>query len=266
MSSSRSSPQHRKKPSTTTNATTTLRILCMGNSLTSGHPSGHPYAHALKERLEKMLPEVKEVECVVEGLPGDMVAPGRGGFLGRMEGRWNEAKEPFDWTIVLGGTNDLPWGHTVPDTIQGLKNAWDVPLSRGGKVLALTIPDTKFQAPSLTEKRDAVNDAIKGYKKPNFFHFDLHAAVPYHAMPPSDRPKYWEMDGVHFSAAGYDLVGRRIADALARLIRLREAQDTDIMGDARQRRMIEELCYEEERGDPKLLSQGYIVVRKKDLD
>lgn len=101
------------------------------------------------------------------------------------------------------------------------------------------------------------------------FYFDLYNAIPYHNMEPSDRPIYWNADGVHFTAAGYDLMGEKIAEELIRIMKLAEAQDTDIMSiasDPRQRRAIESMIFEEERGDPRLLSQGYIVVRKKDLD
>ena len=37
-------------------------------------------------------------------------------------------------------------------------------------------------------------------------------------------------------------------------------------GIRRQRRAVEDLIFEEERGDARLLSQGYIIVRKRDLD
>ncbi|KAH9988701.1 hypothetical protein F4779DRAFT_610861 [Xylariaceae sp. FL0662B] len=88
-------------------------------------------------------------------------------------------------------------------------------------------------------------------------------------MAPAERPKYWEQDGVHMTAAGYDLMGEKVAEGLIRIMKLAEAQDTEISSvvtDARQRRAIEQLIFEEERGDPRLLSQGYIVVRKSDLD
>lgn len=90
-------------------------------------------------------------------------------------------------------------------------------------------------------------------------------------MPPAKRSRIWEDDGVHLTEAGYDYMGEKIAEALTRIIRLAEAQETEISnlvgdGDARQRRAIEQLIFEEERGDPKLLSQGYIFVRKADLD
>jgi hypothetical protein len=88
-------------------------------------------------------------------------------------------------------------------------------------------------------------------------------------MSPQDQALYWNKDGVHLEAAGYDLMGEKIGDALVRILRLAEAQDTDIsavVSNARQRKAIEDLIYEEEMGDPRLLSQGYIIVRKKDLD
>lgn len=99
--------------------------------------------------------------------------------------------------------------------------------------------------------------------------FDLQEAVPYHTMPKADREKYWDFDGVHFTEAGYDLIGEKVAEGLIKILQLEEAQSTEISSivtDARQRRLIEELIFEEERGNPRLLSQGWIVVRKSDLD
>ncbi|XDG10324.1 hypothetical protein ABKA04_009939 [Annulohypoxylon sp. FPYF3050] len=233
----------------------TLRLLCFGNSLTAGFPAGQPYAERLKEKLEDALlgHGYREIIYEVDGVPGDLVT--RGSYLSRMEDAC--------------GTNDLGWGCSSEDLIAGLKKAWDIPLSHGSKVLALTITDTRSRYKDIKERRDEVNKAIKEYKKPNFFHFDLYNAIPYHDMVPEDRPKYWEMDGVHLSADGYNLMGEKIADQLIRVIRLAEAQEDDIKSiaaDPRQRQAIEDMIFEEERGNPKLLSQGYIVVRKSDLD
>ncbi|KAI1799088.1 SGNH hydrolase [Daldinia bambusicola] len=247
----------------------TLRILCFGNSLTSGFPVGKPYAEKLAEKLEEALlgHGYGEIQYHVEGLPGDLVT--RGSYLDRMKNSWKNRSNFYDWTIVLGGTNDLGWGCPVEDIVAGLKRTWEIPLSKGSKVLALTIPDTRARYKGVNERRDEVNTAIKEYKKPNFFYYDLYNAIPYHDMEPSDRPKYWQMDGLHLTEAGYDLMGERISTELVKLIRLAEAQDTDISSiatDARQRRAIEDMIFEEERGNPRLLSQGYIVVRKADLD
>ncbi|KAI1383056.1 SGNH hydrolase [Hypoxylon trugodes] len=249
-----------------------LRILCFGDSLTAGYPASQPYAEKLKEKLEDALlvHSYSEIEYEVEGVPGDLVT--RGSYLQRMRDSWRiatQAKEPYDWTIVLGGTNDLGWGCTPEDIVAALKRTWEIPMFKGGKVLALTIPDTRSRYKDVKERREQVNKAIKEHKKQGFFYFDLYNALPYHEMVPEDRPKYWQMDGVHLTADGYNLMGEKIAEELIRIVKLAEAQETDIStiaSDPRQRAAIEEMIFEEERGNPRLLSQGYIVVRKRDLD
>ncbi|KAI1121447.1 GDSL-like Lipase/Acylhydrolase [Nemania abortiva] len=258
----------RARKSTKAPAEPPLRILCFGDSLTCGYPIDNPYADRLVHKIEEAFPG-RTIEHEVEGMPGDLVTTGQ--YLSRMQMSWTLAEHPYDWTIVLGGTNDLGWGRTADVIIEGLKRVWDIPLSKGSKVLALTIPETQGKFPVIIERRGEVNDFIRGYEKEkeNFFHFDLFKELPYHNMTPEDRAKYWNPDGVHLQAAGYDLMGEKIGDALVRILRLAEAQGTDIssvVSDARQRKAIESLIFEEEMGDPRLLSQGYIVVRKKDLD
>ncbi len=121
------------------------------------------------------------------------------------------------------------------------------------------------------------------------FYFDLCAALPYHEMPPAKRARIWYPDGIHLTEEGYDYVGEKIAEALTRIVRLAEAQDTDIRNSApgpadarrphqshqshqsqqqqqQQQRALRQARFEEEMGDQKLLSQGYIVVRRTDLD
>ncbi|KAI5862606.1 SGNH hydrolase [Durotheca rogersii] len=249
-----------------------LRILCFGDSLTSGFPAAQPYAGKLEETLEVALRGDNggagvEVQCEVEGVPGDKVTNGT--YLSRMRSAWSP-EEWYDWTIVLGGTNDLGWGHPAENILASLKDVWDIPLSRAGKVLALTVPDTRVRMGSLVERRGKLNTAIKEYKRENFFYYDLHAGLPYHDMLPADRPRYWHMDGLHLTAEGYDLMGERIGGALARILHLAEAQGTELvrspLSRAERRAAAERALLEEERGDPKLLSQGYIVVRKGDLD
>lgn len=93
--------------------------------------------------------------------------------------------------------------------------------------------------------------------------------MAYSDLDPERRQKLWDSDGVHLTAEGYDYMGEQIAAGIIKIMHLEEAQNTEIssiVSNARQRRMIEDLLFDEERGNPKLLSQGYIVVRKRDLD
>jgi hypothetical protein len=63
--------------------------------------------------------------------------------------------------------SDIGWGRPADQVIEGLKRTWDIPLSKGSKVLALTIPETKGIYRDILEKRTEVNQAIKSYEKEN---------------------------------------------------------------------------------------------------
>ena len=180
-----------------------LKILCFGDSLTAGVPAGHPYGGKLEERLADALPHLEPI-CEVEGVPGDRVTPhsyrrrmerlwdlGGGDSIpessdgrhgdgvdgcdeqdaekdGEDEGGRGKQEDPaFHWTVVLGGTNDLAWSVSATEVIEGLKETWDVALRRGGKVLALTVPEVRHDDEARRKTRDEINAAIKSYKKPN---------------------------------------------------------------------------------------------------
>lgn len=86
-------------------------------------------------------------------------------------------------------------------------------------------------------------------------------------MKDDERKRYWD-DAIHLTAEGYDLMGEKIAGALIHIImppgRLQRNGDRP----SKRRRMLEDdnKVYAEEDGDDSLLDQGYIVVRKSDLD
>jgi hypothetical protein len=70
-----------------------LRILCFGDSLTSGY-SGmgaifHPYQETLEQMIAMAFPEY-ELNTVEDGKPGDLVTS-RGRFLERMENNCESA-------------------------------------------------------------------------------------------------------------------------------------------------------------------------------
>lgn len=93
-----------------------LRILCFGDSLTAGYTSYgwefYPYADHLRSGLQHAL-STPDVEVDVAGLSGDQV---QGSYLSRIRAKCVDTKEPYDWVIIMGGTNDLAWGQG-PDTI-----------------------------------------------------------------------------------------------------------------------------------------------------
>lgn len=71
----------------------------------------YPYADTLELCLARLFPS-KKVTIDVSGMPGDRVVGSGSRFLSRMQNRCQKAVsegEPYDWVIVLGGTNDLGW-------------------------------------------------------------------------------------------------------------------------------------------------------------
>ena len=78
----------------------------------------HPYAEQLKEVLQAAFPSAT-IEVVVEGMSGAQV---RGEYTGRLNRACRQAKDqPYDWIIILGGTNDLGWGGQPEEIYEALR-------------------------------------------------------------------------------------------------------------------------------------------------
>jgi len=246
-----------------------LRVLCFGDSLTAGYASMgcvyHPYRLKLEQMLAMAFPDTS-IETIDDGRPGDTV---KYGFLGRIQKHYPPRKkgdESYHWTIVLGGTNDLGLGLKPEDIFAKLQEVWDIPLRRKSKVLALTVPEVGIERGKerMDARRNKLNDLIKGYKKDGFHVFDLHAAVPFFDMSESDQTAFWD-DGVHFTPDGYNLIGNKVGMGLVKLLEQERAANPPPV---KKRRVFRDdnKVFEEEVGDPTSLDQGYVVVRRKDLD
>lgn len=155
-----------------------LRILCFGDSLTAGYSglgsSYNPYAERLAARLEKAFPNLR-LETEVDGAPGDLVYAPMGKFVSRMESHFDPDEEatatpPYDWVIVLGGTNDLAFSIDVEKVFEAMRTVWEMPLRRGCKVLAMTVPEAGVKGSARERarlKREKLNDMIRGHKAKN---------------------------------------------------------------------------------------------------
>lgn len=156
-----------------------LRILCFGDSLTAGYTASglkyHPYHKVLGRKLREAFPGLR-VEISSDGLDGGLTQH----FSWRLRTIYREhgppQEVPFDWIIVLGGTNDLSL-HVPPGTIfEHLERTWSFAKLRKCKVLALTVPalaltrdtglmdDRDRQLTKLLDLRSALNRLILGHK------------------------------------------------------------------------------------------------------
>ncbi|KAJ2893092.1 GDSL-like Lipase/Acylhydrolase [Zalerion maritima] len=263
----------------------TVRILCFGDSLTCGYTQDgtmyHPYAHNMMKILRMAFPEVK-LDISVEGEAGDYVCPPQGYFYQRLKAKWDEAlkrDETYDWVLLLGGTNDLGDRNvTVEEIFTNLEKMHDFCFARGAKVMAMTIPECGAQISWLNERRNAVNDMIRNCPKDKYYVFDLHTEMPYHKLSQYRRKVIWD-DGLHFTTMGYSLLGGKVADYFLPLLRNHintmprdppSPISPSVLAVRRRSRAKSDAAddknFEEEQGDPKVLSQGYIIVRKRDLD
>jgi hypothetical protein len=167
--------------------------------------------------------------------------------------------------------SDLGYGIDGSKIYEALTKAWDVPLSKNSKVLALTVPECGPRPASLEARRNALNELILSHVDNNFHSYDLKSKIPYHSLSKEDREKYWD-DHLHMTSDGYDLMGGFVADALLQCIAEEENEEKQSQSamasqhyHAPSKTGDDAIFEEEEDGNPKHISQGYVVVRKQDL-
>ncbi|KAF5022239.1 hypothetical protein F66182_5712 [Fusarium sp. NRRL 66182] len=243
----------------------TLRILCFGDSLTSGYfcygLDYHPYALKLEDRLKEAFPDA-DFEIVVDGVPGDVASFSQ--FYDRLDAAWK--KQSYDWTIVLGGTNDIAYGVPTKNIFAALIDIYDIALSRESNVLALTVPECESKGERGTRARNELNRKILNNKDTGFHAFDLHSKIPYHSLSEEDRSRYWD-DGLHLRDEGYDWMGSHIADALIAILQrqgtLGEPALPKTAGPSDVIAMDDQVVFDEEDGNPRNLSEGIPVCNVK---
>ncbi|RDW84422.1 hypothetical protein BP6252_02012 [Coleophoma cylindrospora] len=222
-----------------------MTILCFGDSLTWGFSNGgftqHPYALELQSSLMKYFPK-DSISMDNRGQSGDLVISPPGGFLPRMGAAYSEVSSPYTWAIILGGTNDLGWGKPGDEIYSALQKVWNIPLSHGTNVLAVTVPECDCSS-DLADRREYVNSHILNHTQENFYTFDLFHAIPWASMDDEQRALIWD-DGVHFTPQGYDLLGSMLADRIVELVQGRQemgaGSDDVAEGVVRQKPLVEE--------------------------
>lgn len=176
-SPTRASPQKPKR---------SLRILCFGDSLTSGYAQlgtiSHPYSQRLTTVLSASFPSLN-IDAHTDGLPGDLVCTAGSRFLRRIEPKFltKGGGTPYDWTVVLGGTNDLAFQFTAEEIYKALRDVWDVALSKGGRVLACTVPEAGAKGKigeRVKARRDELNELILNHRQENLYVF-LDSCIPF---------------------------------------------------------------------------------------
>lgn len=79
-------------------------------------------------------------------------------------GTWRASDGVDDGPELTSHGSDIAWRSEADAVLAALKKTWDVPLSKGGRVLALTVPECDGYNTRVDATRSELNKDIKAYK------------------------------------------------------------------------------------------------------
>lgn len=197
-----------------------VTVLAMGDSLTEGYYSYgrkfHPYAKHLTNLFDLAQLPVKITQL---GISGDRVVPS---MINRFR-RHLEKSPPYDWIIILGGTNDLFDPKSAKEIFQsGLQPMYELALQNAKtRLMVMTVFETAIHAPQNPHdaERQALNTMIRDYvantkHSDRVYLVDLDRQIPYHSITDAAaRDQIWD-DGVHLTPDGYDRMATLIFETM----------------------------------------------------
>ena len=213
--------------------TSSINILCFGDSLTSGyynHGRGkHPYSIRLNQLLNAG--GQHHFKIVTQGKVGEMV---HGSMTKRLPKVLNQGLR-FDWVIILGGTNDVAHVKNFGDDeefTRELINVWSPKIVKdieklhetarryGARTVLITIPETAYELwpefQSIRYMRLSVNSALRQYVtqvRDTTVLCDLAVKLPRSSLSSELRKFYWN-DHIHLNPVGYDKMAEIIGQCI----------------------------------------------------
>jgi len=204
-------------------------VLCLGNSLTAGYPGYSPsingiskgygnhksqYEYWLKhycvEYLEKNLGKLDDyilenLMFVNKGVPGELTR----NLLNRIDHDLLNYSPKPDYSIIIGGTNDLGWGVTNEKILENIKELHYRSRDAAITSIGATIPPIRQEKTShrYNKRKVALNEKISAF----FVDHGIPYADLYHGMANSKgnlKKDCAYTDGLHFTAEGYKIMGK----------------------------------------------------------
>ena len=197
----------------------TLRVLCIGDSLTTGYYGDRKSYHPFSIMLSKLLNENL-------GLPFEVINHGFGGdkVHGQMYTKLIQLihDEQPDLVVILGGLNDLIKLDVNNDIFEDIAALHELCHKNGIPTVSLTIPETQIP---LTRQIYAnynqflivwggLNDKIRHWSSRWVVTCDLAKEFPLASLPEANRRLMWSADDIHPTIAGYDEIGRIIFNCI----------------------------------------------------
>ncbi len=216
-----------------------LIFLCLGDSLTAGFPGYQPsldgisegfgeensqYEFWLKvlciELLENKLGSVGDdlfngLMFVNKGVPGEIT----GEFLKRIDEDMIKFVPKPNYSIILGGSNDLGWNVSNNEILKNIEKLHQV--SREHDIISIggTIPPMRDEHidEDYHHRKIRVNDQLREYFRANNIPF----ADLYNGMCNEEgnlNHDYGYVDGLHFTISGYRQMGTVIFNEVVKAI------------------------------------------------
>ena len=201
----------------------TIVFVAFGDSLTLGYqspteddqwPEPAPYTDFLERKTEKMLGRRGAVGISVKFLNKGIVGELTNEMVGRFGG--DVLGPQPDAVIILGGSNDLGWGHEPEHVASNLARMYDEALGHGIRPVACTVPSVLGFDEGI-KPRLRLNGLIKRLSaEASSICVDLFAAT---ADAAGRLREEYSNDGLHLNASGYGAMAESIfSDAVSRII------------------------------------------------
>eukprot|EP00472_Partenskyella_glossopodia_P004431 CAMPEP_0197517066 /NCGR_PEP_ID=MMETSP1318-20131121/2023_1 /TAXON_ID=552666 /ORGANISM="Partenskyella glossopodia, Strain RCC365" /LENGTH=247 /DNA_ID=CAMNT_0043066307 /DNA_START=173 /DNA_END=916 /DNA_ORIENTATION=- len=200
-----------------------VRILCVGDSLTEGYYQGgrhfSPYTDTLEKLLKNEYSETKweVVNYGISGFEGGMM---KDLYDLKIEEAWKAGKT-FDIVIVLGGINDIGGGKKPKHVLEnphGIRALVKSALKDNALVFILTVAEyaeEMRQRGKVRKDRMELNEGLKSLaaEHKNSVLLDFANEFPYFALSETKKEELWD-DGLHYKPAGYERMGEIVFEAL----------------------------------------------------
>ena len=215
-------------------------FLCLGDSLTAGYPGYDPAPDGISKGygnynsqyefwLKKLCIEYIEAKgrkigeetnndllFVNKGIPGELTS----NFLRRINYDLLSFKPKPNYSIIIGGTNDLGWGIPNEKILENIKKLHEI--SREFNIFSIggTIPPIRMEQSNraYNKRKIALNNMLREYFNDNKIPFaDLYIGMINEEGNLKKECAY--IDGLHFSVEGYKQMGTTIfKDAIKAII------------------------------------------------
>jgi lysophospholipase L1-like esterase len=211
-----------------------LVFVAFGDSLTVGYqsqvwgdewPQPTPYTGFLKEKTERMLDQRGAAGLRVEFLNRGVVGELTEDMVERLDR--DVLKSRSDAVIILGGSNDLGWGHEPQSVVGNLARMYDEALLHRIQPVSCTVPSVLGFDEGI-RPRLQLNQLIKKYStERSIVCVDLFSAT---GDSSTGRLKEeYSNDGLHLSPLGYETVAEAIfSDAVSGIVSKRLGKMSDL--------------------------------------